>query len=366
MQNLSKENNEKNINYKNELKQYININPKNANSNNNNNNYEYQINNIKKELNYDYKIDNNIINNNDNLNGQEMNQNNINIHNLILNNLENDKCSEKEPNMDLYNELEEKLQNLYLIIRGNKEEPQSEIPQSIDDSHRYENPITYPNLKRYRQKSEPNIRRVDPNNLNLSSNMLRRKINENNNKNVQPQIFVKYPSDENDNKNLTKFKMLEENLKTENSTKRMIDNFLKQQNNPELKNILSELQMTIKKLPHSENTKENNSISTLPANYLFPFNMLKFQRIQNFKNNNNSNIKNNISEINQNKKIEKLKAKFKDFHEIINRKPKNKKYINAETNDKGITSLNNYNKQKVYSNLFPANNLENGLFVLEK
>ena len=161
--------------------------------------------------------------------------------------------------------------------------------------------------------------------------------------------------------------MLVNDLKAENSTKRMIDILLNQQNNPLLKYILSEFQMTIKKLPHNENSKDDINISTLPPNHLFPFNIIKFENNNNNKNNYKFDTYKDINEINHNRKIEKIKNKFNDFQEIINKKPKNNNNINIEPKKNGINCLNyNNNPNKnVYTNLCPPNNLENGLFLLK-
>ena len=137
--------------------------------------------------------------------------------------------------------------------------------------------ITYPNLKRYRQKSEPNLR-ID---------MTKIKTNDEINNDIPK---IKYPLIKNFNTNLSKFKTLEETIKTENSNKRMITTLLNKQKNPELKEILSNLQNTINKFSKYEETKEFNHLSTLPANNLSPFDVFKFDN-NHFNKNNNLNFK---------------------------------------------------------------------------
>lgn len=319
----------------------------------------------------------NDFNEQNNMNGQEINQNNIydkNIQNLELGNT---GC---EANIELFNELEEKLQKLYFKIHKNVKEPQPEIPISINNSHRNEKQLTYPNLKRYREKSESSLRiskfDADINNYNykndnltINSNAFRRKKSETNIRNIKviaPQLNLKYKNDENNNKNLPKFQMLVNDLKTENSAKRMINILLNEQNNPELKNILFGLQMTIKKLPQNENSKEDSRISTLPANYLSPFEIFKFEKNKSMKNFCKLDVNKNISEVNRNRKIEKLKSKFNDFQEIMNKKPKNKNKFNLEQkNNKGMNYLINKKISKEFTNLYPANNPEDGLFLID-
>ena len=160
--------------------------------------------------------------------------------------------------------------------------------------------------------------------------------------------------------------MLVNDLKTENSAKRMINILLNEQNNPELKNILFGLQMTIKKLPQNENSKEDSRISTLPANYLSPFEIIKFEKNKSMKNFCKLDANKNISEVNRNRKIEKLKSKFNDFQEIMNKKPKNKNKFNLEQkNNKGMNYLINKKISKEFTNLYPANNPEDGLFLID-
>ena len=97
---------------------------------------------------------------------------------------------------------------------------------------------------------------------------------------IPPHLIIKFPLGGNTNKNLENLKLLEENLKTESNTKKMIDILLSQQNNPELKNILTELQMTIKKLQKNEDKKEDISLTTQPVNYFFPFDIARIENIK--------------------------------------------------------------------------------------
>ena len=385
------ENMEQNLKYGNELEQYINSNPK-INIKENNKIENYQLNNytISTYNNKEYQK----INNNNNYQAIEeqnntnhyYNNNNKNNRKILLNNneetnpngqdiklnfkynqnlkQETDNLIEINSNIELYNELEEKLQHLYLKIHGNNEEAQSEIPECINNSQNFQNQMIYPSLKRYRQKSEPSLR-VNPIDSDLNSNVLRRKKSEKNINTIPHNLIVKFPKSENENKNLSELRILEENLKNENSSKRMLNILLKQQNNPELQNILSELQTTIKKLPRNEDSKEDNSISTLPANHLFPFDIYKFEKTNIKRNNKFKPYNYNIREINNNRKIEKFKSKFNEYQEIINKKPKSKNTFNVEPKEKKENNLFYYNNKKNYTNLCPANNIGKDLFYLE-
>ena len=260
--------------------------------------------------------------------------------------------------------LEEKLQNLYKKIHGYKDEiPQLYQMEANDDTNK-ENKITYPNLKRYqRQKSEPNLRIIPfdfDSTFNLSNN-----INKDiNNDITPPKLIVKYPKGSCDNKNLSKIKNLEEKLKNETITKRMINTLLKEQDNPELINILSELQMTIKKLPKNENMKENNNVSTLPANYLFPFDM--YDQMKNIKCSSYFKITKNYGRKNKNTKAQQIKSRLKDFQEIINKTNKNKNYFNIAPKNKGFKSFYYYYKsRKTFAKLCPVNYVEDSIFNLE-
>jgi len=299
---------------------------------------------------------------NQNQNGQNFNRKIIykqNVDNEDENNIENGT------NVELYSEFQEKFQNLYSKIRGNKSQVQPLEPIEIQNDR---NQITYHTLKRYqRQKSEPSLRimpydiEANINNYNINSNMLRDKKFENN---MEPPMLMM--GEKNDNKNLSKIKILEENLRNENSTKRKINVLLNEQSNPELKNILSELQMTMKRLPCNEDSKENNiSISTQPANYLFPLDMykIKYEKIQNLKSNNAMLFKgkSNFREAKKKKSMDKIISKFNDFQEIINKKAKVKHSFNIEP--KNLTKdFNYYKSRKVYTNLCPVNSVENGIY----
>ena len=260
--------------------------------------------------------------------------------------------------------LEEKLQNLYKKIHGYKDEiPQLYQMEANDDTNK-ENKITYPNLKRYqRQKSEPNLRIIPfdfDSTFNFSNN-----INKDiNNDITPPKLIVKYPEGSCDNKNLSKIKNLEEKLKNETITKRMINTLLKEQDNPELINILSELQMTIKKLPKNENMKENNNVSTLPANYLFPFDM--YDQMKNIKCSSYFKITKNYGGKNKNTKAQQIKSRLKDFQEIIIKTNKNKNYFNIAPKNKGFKSFYYYYKsRKTFAKLCPVNYVEDSIFNLE-
>ena len=410
---------EQNLKNKKLLEKYINSNSginKDENENNKNNEQNKCINNeiiddkLNEYGNIEYRIQNNInqineedynyrrINKNKILQGanqEELNDNNFmvnneevnpnqngqnfkrkNIYKQNIDNSEDENNLENDTNVELYSELEEKFQNLYSKIRGNKNQVQQLEPIEIQNDG---NQITYHTLKRYqRQKSEPTLRIMPYDvenfisnnypNLNINSNVIRDKKVENNTE--PPMLIVKNPQGEkNDNKNLSKIKILEENLRNENSTKRKINVLLNEQSNPELKNILSELQMTMKRLPCNEDSKENIiSISTQPANYLFPLDMykIKYEKIQNLKSNNTMLFKgrNNIRETNQKKSMDKIISKFNDFQEIINRKAKVKHSFNIEPKDMP-KDFNYYKSRKVYTNLCPVNSVENGIYNID-
>lgn len=377
------ENEEKDYKFENELEQYISNSKINIEENYQNENLlmenypknKRQINNKHPENEKQNKINDYLNNINNNPNGQDLKLNYKYNHNLQVEN-ENNTFENNITNTELYNELEEKLHNLYMKIRCNNidEPPLSEIPKNINNSESYQNQMTYQTLKRYRQKSEPSLR-INPfdsdfnnnfNTLNLNSNLLRQKKSEtkkSNNNTICNTLIVKYPQNENENKSLSELRMLEKNLKNENSSQRMINVLLNKENKPEIKNILSELQMTIKKLPHNEDCKEDTNISTLPPNHLFPFDLYKLQ-----KNNRNNKFKINnfnIREINNNRKIEKIKSKLNDFQDIINKKPKSKNTLNVEPKDIKEKYLIRHNNRKNYTNLCPANNVGQDLFYLE-
>ena len=283
------------------------------------------------------------------------NENNRNLRNHINNEIKiqgknfiktefNDKL--------LYNEeIDEKFNNLYTKIQRKKENTKNfETISNIEDSKLYH--ITYPNLKRYRQKSESNLK-VNMSKLNLKKEEI---TDENINKISYPKIFK-------ENNNLSKFKTLEATIKNENSSKRNINILLNKENAPELKEILSNLQLTINKFPKNEEKKENNYLSTLPANYLSPFETFYLDdskysnKILNLKYKiNNYNLKYDIGQTYDFKKFEKFNSTFNDFNNIINGKIRTK-----------TKNINKYMGQTpmLYSNLYPVNNLENDAFILE-
>ena len=274
-------------------------------------------------------------------------QNQINNYNQKQETKFNNKITKNEL---LFNEINEKFSNLYTKITGKKENSKNdETINNLEENKLFR--ITYPNLKRYRQKTDPNLRKNTNNNININN-----EINEEENTNK-----IKYPKIIKDNNNLSKFKKLEEKIKNENSTKRMINTLLNKQKSPELKEILSNLQITMGKFPKNEERKDNNYLSTLPANYLSPFDTFKFEE-NNYKNkklifeyNVNNNYKTETTNYNQ-KKLEKFKSTFNDFKKIINGKNKSK-----TRND----SKYSYQTKIIYSNLSPANDLVNDIFILD-
>ena len=249
------------------------------------------------------------------------------------------------------NEIDEKFNNLYMKIQGKKENSKNfETISNIEDNKLYQ--ITYPNLKRYRQKSDSKLRtNKDKSNLKKEKNITN-KFNK-----------IKYPKNINENNNLSKFKTLEATIQNENSSKRMINILLNKEKDPELKEILSNLQITMNKFPKNEEKKENNYLSTLPANSFSPFETFNFDNSKynnkslNFKFKlNNYNLKYNIKETYNYKKFEKFNSTFNDFKNIINGKITNKKRNGQKyMNQTGL----------IYSNLYPVNNLENDAFILE-
>ena len=370
---------DKDLKNKKNLEQYMSISRKNICENEKNNNNELIKNknnkynkagfhiqdNIKKINEESNSFNDSIIppnyHNNANRNNQKNKLNNYE-HKMNINNSE-DEFIEDGGNLE-FDGLEEKLQNLYKKIRGYKDEIPQLYPLEPNDDANNQNQITYPNLGRYqRQKSEPNLR-INPLDLNRTFN-ISNNINKDINNNITPsKLIVKYPEGSCDNKNLSKIKNLEEKLKNESITKTMINTLLKEQDNPELINILSELQMTIKKLPKNRNTKKNNNISTLPANYLFPFDM--YDQMKNIKKSSSYfKIGKNFGGKNKNTKAQQIKSKLKDFQEIINKTNKNKKYFNMATKNKGYKSFYYYKSRKTFANLYPVNYLENSIFNLE-
>ena len=249
------------------------------------------------------------------------------------------------------NEIDEKFNNLYMKIQGKKEDSKNfETISNIEDNQLYR--ITYPNLKRYRQKSDTNLRvNIGKSNSKKEENIIN-KFNK-----------IKYPKNINENNNLSKFKTLEATIQNENSSKRMINILLNKEKDPELKEILSNLQITMNNFPKNEEKKENNYLSTLPANYLSPFETFYLDdskysnKILNLKYKiNNYNLKYDISQTYDFKKFEKFNSTFNDFNNIINGKIRTK-----------TKNINKYMGQTpmLYSNLYPVNNLENDVFILE-
>ena len=377
--NFNKSNLYKDLENKKKLEQYISNskksiyenekNNKNEKINNKNNKYNKAGSNIQDNIS---KIneENNSFNDsifppNDHKNANQKNQKYKldNYEQKINTNNKADEFIEDGTNLE-FGGLEEKLQNLYKKIHGYKDEIPKLYQKDVNNDTNNQNQITYPNLRRYqRQKSEPNLR-IIPLDLESTFNINNNISKDINNNFTPPKLVVKYPDGGCDNKNLPKIKNLEEKLKNENITKRMINTLLKEQDNPELINILSELEMTIKKLPKNENNKENNNASTLPANYIFPFDM--YDQMKNIKPSNYFKITKNYGGKNKNSKVQKIKSRLKDFQEIINKTNKNKKYFNIAPKNKGYKSFYYYYKsRKTFAKLCPVNSLENSIFNLE-
>lgn len=279
---------------------------------------------------------------NESLLNNKINNTQIQDKNILKNKINND---EDKKFINLYSEMIQKIED------SKTNETINNFEENISTSKLFR--VTYPNLKRYRQKSEPNIK-INRNKLNL---------NERNNyiKNEENINTIKYPTISKNNNNLSKFKTLEDKIKNENSTKRKINSLLNKQSNPELKEILSNLKITMDKFNKNEE-KEGKYLSTLPANYLSPFDTFQFENNDynykkfNFKyNKKNYNTKLGQSKGN-NKKLEKFRSTFNDFKKIINSKNKNK--------DKNGQKYF-YQNRIIYSNLYPVNNLENNIFTLE-
>ena len=377
--NLIKSNIDKNIKNKKKLEQYMSNSRKNTYENEKNNNNELINNKINNYNKIGPHVQNNISKINEESNNSfndsifpPNNHNNANINNqkIKLDNYEQkmnsnnyeDEFVEDGANFE-FDGLEEKLQNLYKKIHGYKDDIPQLYPMKVNDDANNKNQITYPNLRRYqRQKSEPNLRLIplDIDSSTFNSNYF---INKDINNNIShPKLIVIYPDGGCDNKNLSKIKILEKKLKNENITKRKINTLIKEQDNPELINILSELQMTIKKLPKNESIKENKSISTLPANYLFPLDM--HEQMKNIKISSYFKISKNFGEKNKYTKSQQIKSKLKDFQKIINKTNKNKNYFNIMPKNKRCKGYY-YKSRKSFSNLCPVNILENSIFNLE-
>ena len=318
--------------------------------------------------------DNNIENekNNDNEILNELNENQFfntfsKIKNLLNNNqINNDdvhiygKNTIKKELTDklLYHEIDEKLDTLCSKIERKKKYPKEK--ESIDNTETNKSMgnffnITYPNLKRYRQKSESNLR-VTMNDILINDTSI---TNENITK-------IHYPIFERNNTNLTKFKTLGEKIKNENSTKRRINNLLNEQKNPEFKEILSNLKNAMNKFPKYEERKDNNYLSTLPANYLSEFDVISLDNNKytskkiNLKFNSKMSINN--TKFMNNKKFEKFKSTLDDFNTILNENNKNKKSLFNRRRSENNYSFNN---KIIYSNLCPVNDIGKNNFILE-
>ena len=374
--NLNKSSLDKNLKNKKKLEQYMSNSRKDIYENEKNNTNEL----INNKINNYNKKSSHVQNNISKINEEVNNSFNDSIfpsnnHNNANRNNKNYKINNYEQKMNSYNYedefvedgvnfqfdgLEEKLQNLYKKIHGYKDDIPQLYPMEANNDANNQNQITYPNLRRYqRQKSEPNLRlELDSSTFN-NNYFIHKDINNNI---TSPKLIVNYPDGACDNKNLSKIKILEEKLKNENITKRKINTLLKEQDNPELINILSELQMTIKNLPKNGSIKEIKSISTLPANYLFPFDM--YEQMKNIKSNSYFKITKNFEEKNKFTKAQKIKSKLKDFQEIINKTNKNKNYFNIAPKNKGFKGY--YDKsRKSFANLCPVNYFENSIFNLD-
>jgi len=343
---MSKKDNIKNLKEKKNVELYKNKNKK-----------KYMLDDEKKNSSENFEIIENDIKYN-NINHKEIlikgqsDNNNTQIYdkNVIKNEFKNTL---------LYNDIDEKFKKLYTkILRKKEDSKNDETIINIENNTIKSNNlfhITYPKLKRYRQKSDSNMR-VDRNKI--------KNINEINENDTTTKI--EYPIITNTNSNLTKFKTLEEKIKNENSSKRMINNLLNKKINPEFKEILSNLKTAMNKFPKYEERKDNNNyLSTLPANYLSPFDTFNYEK----NNKRISNLKLNIFNNNyyseginyNNKKNEKFQSAFDNFKKIINEKNISKNIINKGRNgDKYISKT-----RIIYSNLCPVNNLENDLFILD-
>ena len=343
---------------------------KKLNKQNKSNNKEKNISHLYKDKVFKININENE-KNDDNEIVYELNENQIfnrfsNINNFNNNNQDNNdnvqiygKNTIKKELTDkvLYHEIDEKLDTLCSKIQKNKKD--SKNTESIDNTDTNKSTsnilnITYPNLKRYRQKSESNIR-ITLNDITINDSII---TNDNISK-IQYLIYDK------NNTNLQKFKILEEKIKNENSTKRMINNLLNEQKNPEFKEILSNLKNTMNKFPKYEERKDNNYLSTLPANYLSEFDTFSLDNNKytskkiNLKYNSKCSIYN--TKFMNNKKFEKFKSTFDNFKSIINGKNNKKNLLNIGRNDNNYS----FNNKIIYSSLCPVNDLVNNFNILE-
>ena len=356
-QNRNNNNIDRNINSKIFKKK---INSKNLKNIKGNNNRELNPNKKRKNILIEDEKNNDSREVNELLENEVNNKNYIRIKEYFQTNKINDfpikeKNSLKNEinNKFLYKEIDEKFNTLYSKITKKKEDSkidESPFEENISSNKLFR--VTYPNLKRYRQKSEPNIK-VDICKLCPKDEI----INIKNNGDVYK---VKFPRINIINTNLSKFITLEEKIRNENSTKRKINNLLNKQNNPELKEILSNLQTTMNKFPKNEENK-NNYLSTLPANYFSPFDTLQIEK--NNYNSKNLNLKYEINSYHynsknshHNKKMEKFKSAFEDF----------KKIINENNIRKNINNMKySYQTRVIYSILSPVNHLDDNIFTLE-
>ena len=313
----------------------------------------YDTNNFKKTKKNMILQDNDIQNKQikyNNGNGYELsNFNEYSGRNIEKNPIDNEENKiNQQREIKIYDELEEQFENLFLRIKKRKENPKISSPKT------YLNQITFPNLKRYRQKSESNLKfnpsiLINNNNINL-----RRGIK-------SPEITIKYNLE---NKNLIKFKGLEEKVQNENTTKRKINVLLNQQNNSDLKNILCELQTTIRKLPNEKEKKDKNLLTTLPANNLSPFELINISKDSNPKvNSKMKKMKYIKGELNNQRNIENFRSKLNDVKGIINGKNK----INFDIKGQKLNSLNRGGggSIRMFSSLSPVNYFSSGLYSIE-
>ena len=150
-----------------------------------------------------------------NLNGEEITQTNILLQKIQ--NLKLQKASGNNENIELYKELGQKLDNLYNKIHRINEESKVELPENNNND--FQSQITYHNLKRYRKKSEPNLRNInidsDNNNLNINTMNYKRKKSANNLQILPPKLIMTTKPNENENENLPKLIKLKDKIKPE-------------------------------------------------------------------------------------------------------------------------------------------------------
>ena len=344
---------------------------KKLNKQNKSNNKEKNISHLYKDKFFKINVNENE-KNDDNEIVYELNENQIFNRFSNINNFNNNNKQDNNDNIQiygkntikkeltdkvLYHEIDEKLDTLCSKIQKNKKDSKNTESIDIADTNKSASNIlniTYPNLKRYRQKSESNIR-IALNDITINDSII---TNDNISK-IQYLIYDK------NNTNLPKFKILEEKIKNENSTKRMINNLLNEQKNPEFKEILSNLKNTMNKFPKYEERKDNNYLSTLPANYLSEFDTFSLDNNKyttkkiNLKYNSKCSIYN--TKFMNNKKFEKFKSTFDNFKSIINGKNNKKNLLNIGRNDNNYS----FNNKIIYSSLCPVNDLVNNFNILE-